>query len=79
MIILCQGEFKEQMEKSVRLFNLHHREILKKRPTLSTFYTHSVIRGLIFTENLQTEDVNKCIQSRQNRWASRFKSQRDRF
>jgi hypothetical protein len=45
-------------------------DFLKKRPTLSTFCTHSVIRRYIFMKNLRTEDVSKCIQPRQNRWAS---------
>lgn len=46
IIILRQGNFWEQRATLLRL-TLHHQELLKKRPGLSTFCTQSVIQQLL--------------------------------
>jgi hypothetical protein len=43
MIILCQADFQEQIEKIVTVY---HRELLKERPSIGTFCTQSVFQGI---------------------------------
>lgn len=46
MIILGQGDFKEQVKKIGNIVTVYHRELLKKIPSLGIFCTQSVIQGL---------------------------------
>jgi len=46
MIILWQGVFKEQIKKLFKIIPLYHWELLKKRPSMGTFFTQSVNQGL---------------------------------
>jgi hypothetical protein len=46
MIILCQWDFNEQIEKIGKIVALYQRELFKNIPRLGTFCTQSLNKGL---------------------------------
>ena len=47
LVILGQLDFKEQIKKIGKTVLVYHQELMKKRPSLTTFCMQSVIQGLM--------------------------------
>jgi hypothetical protein len=45
MIMLCQWDFNEQIQKFGKIVSLYQRELFKKIPGLGTFCTQSINEG----------------------------------